>query len=122
MTLRVGAGKASLNPTPDMFPFPTPAKSDWGLKPISEETTYDDMNCRAIAIDNGKDRIIFVSFELSGVPNVDDLYEAVAEASGFPKENVILIGTHNHTGYHDTDPRGKYEGVPGVEEWFAKCK
>ena len=122
MTLLVGAGKASLNPTPELFPFPVPNSADWGLKPKSPETIYDDMDCRAIAIDNGKDKILFVAFELSGVPNVEDLYGKIAKETGFPKENIILAGTHNHTGYHDIDHRGQYVGVEGADEWFANIR
>lgn len=122
MTLRVGAGKASLNPTPAMFPFPTPAKSDWGLKPITTEAIYNDMDCRAIAIDNGTDKILFVAFELGGVPHIPELRQEVADTVGIPVENVVFAATHNHTGYHDHNMMGRYEETDEYLNWVKEAK
>ena len=66
--LLVGAAKASINPTPDMYPIPN-KMSDFDLEPMSQEASYDEMNCRAIAIDTGIARLLFLTFELAGAPD-----------------------------------------------------
>ena len=63
--LLVGAAKVSINPTEDMYPIPNKI-SDFGLEPMSQEAAYDEMNCRAIAIDTGKAKIMLLTFELAG--------------------------------------------------------
>lgn len=94
--LRVGAAKVCINPTPDMYPIPNKI-SDFGLEPMSQELPYDDMNCRAIAIDNGKEKILLLTFELGGAPEYPHYPKDIAEATGFPEELVFIMGTHNHS-------------------------
>ena len=98
--LLVGAAKVCINPTPDMYPIPTSHK-DWGAASSAQQCAYDDMHVRAIAIDNGTDRLMFVVYELSGPPAVEGLAELIGEATGFPAENIIIAATHNHTGCKD---------------------
>jgi len=107
--LKAGAGKACINPTTDMFPLPSPKRSDWGIKPIQTEAIYNDISVRALALDNGQDKMIFVVYECSGIPHVDGLKEAIAEETGFPADNVILLATHNHTGIKDAPFRPEDE-------------
>lgn len=94
--LKVGAAKVCINPTEDMYPIPN-RMADFGLEEMSQEEPYDDMNCRAIAIDNGKDRLLFLTFELAGAPDFPDYPEDIAKASGFPKDMIFIMGTHNHS-------------------------
>lgn len=122
MTLLVGAGKASLNPTEKMLPFPKPAKSDWGMEPVSTSAIYDDMDCRAIAIDNGKDKILFVTFELGGVPHIEDLKTLIADETGYPEDSIFLTATHNHTGYHDHNNFKRYTENEEYFTWLAEVK
>ena len=94
--LRVGASKVCINPAPDMYPIPNRI-SDFGLEPMQQWEPYDDMNCRAIAIDTGWARLMFLSFELSGAPEFPDYPETIAAETGFPADNIFITGTHNHT-------------------------
>lgn len=112
--LKVGAGKACINPTPDMFPLPSPGKSDWGIKPIQTEGIYNDISVRAIAIDTGVNKLMFIAYECSGVPSIPELPQQIAEETGFPIENIIIVGTHNHTGLKDDPKQLRYE--PSIEE------
>lgn len=95
-TFRVGAAKVCINPTPDMYPIPN-QMSDFGLEPMNQEEPYDDMNCRAIAIDNGGDQLLFLSFELSGAPDYPHYPEDISAATGVPSELIFITGTHNHS-------------------------
>lgn len=94
--LKVGAAKVCINPTPDMYPIPNKI-SDFGLEPAAQELPYDDMNCRAIAIDTGKDKLLFLTFELGGAPEYPGYPKDIADATGFPEELVFIMGTHNHS-------------------------
>lgn len=40
--LMVGAAKACINPTPDMYPIPS-SFADWGVAPLLQSEIYDDM-------------------------------------------------------------------------------
>lgn len=94
--LRVGAAKVCINPAPDMYPIPNWI-TDFGLEPMQQMEPYDDMNCRAIAIDTGKDRLMFLTFELAGAPEFPNYPEDVAKACGFPADMIFIMGTHNHS-------------------------
>ncbi len=109
--LMVGAAKVSIDPTPDMYPFP-PKKCDWGISDFSPEEAYDEMDCRAIAIDNGQSRILILSYELGSVPDCPDLAQRISEETGVPKEDVIITATHNHTCARPYKMFGKY--LPGL--------
>lgn len=101
--LLVGAGKACINPSPDMYPIPS-SFADWGVEPLLQSAVYDGLFCRAIVIDNGSQRVLIMSYELSGCPAAPGLIAALEEASGIPSEYIFLSGTHNHSApkdYHD---------------------
>lgn len=94
--LKVGAAKVSINPTPDMYPIPNRI-SDFGLEPMRQEGVYDEMNCRAIAIDNGTEKIMLLTYELAGAPDFPDYPQTISDATGFPADMIFIMGTHNHT-------------------------
>ena len=94
--LFVGAAKVSINPTPDMYPIPNKI-TDFGLEPMSQEAAYDEMNCRAIAIDNGRAKLLLLTFELAGAPEFPDYPADIAQATGFCQDLVFIMGTHNHS-------------------------
>lgn len=97
--LKVGAGKVCINPTDDMYPIPG-GMTDFGLPIMFQEEKYDDIHVRSIAIDNEKERTMIISFELGRPPEIPGLVEDIAEATGFSKDNIFIVATHNHT-----DPR-----------------
>lgn len=94
--LRAGAGKVCINPTPDMYPIPG-FITDFGLEPMQQMEPYDDMNCRAIAVDTGRTKLLFLTFDLGGAPDFADYPEAVSAAAGVPAEFIFIMGTHNHS-------------------------
>ncbi len=87
--LLVGAGKATIDPTKDMYPMPTRFNV--------ADALYDSCYCRVIAIDNGDIKVLMLIYEVSDYPMVPNLLAKVAEATGFAEENIILTFTHNHT-------------------------
>ena len=114
--LLVGAAKASINPTPDMYPIPN-KMSDFDLEPMSQEASYDEMNCRAIAIDTGIARLLFLTFELAGAPDFPNYPADIARAIGFPEDGIFIMGTHNHSA-----PRYRKDqtNTPELSRWIDR--
>lgn len=104
--LKVGAGKVCINPTPDMYPIPNKI-TDFGLEPMSQEEPYDDMFCRAIAIDNGKEKVMFLTFELGSSPEYPHYPEDIAKETGFPASHIFIFATHNHSAPRYRKKNGK---------------
>ena len=104
--LRVGAGKACITPAPEMYPLPVSHEK------FPKTAAYNDLHVRAVAIDNGNERVMLVAYELAGVPSIpnEELRAKVGEAAGFPPEHILILATHNHTDAPDrtflpvTDP------------------
>lgn len=87
--LRVGAGKVCIDPTRDMLPMGT----RFGIC----EDLYDSCYVRAIAVDNGVQKTLIITYELSDQPTVPGLTAAISEATGVPEENIVIAVTHNHS-------------------------
>ena len=93
--LLAGAARVCINPAPDMYPIPGKI-TDFGLEPMQQEEPYDDMNCRALAVDNGTQRMLLLTFELAGAPEFPEYPQEVGAAAGVPADMVFIVGTHNH--------------------------
>ena len=98
--LMVGAAKACINPTPDMYPIPS-SFADWGVDPLLQSAVFDDMYCRAIIIDNGSAKVLLMSFELANHPAAPGLVEKLVEVTGIPAEDIFISATHNHSAPKD---------------------
>lgn len=109
--LRVGAGKACIDPPVSEYPFP----STFGMMDEIRDSCY----VRAIAIDNGEKKILFVVYELADLPRVPDLEEKLGAIWGIGKEDVILCVTHNHSSPSD---RCKFPCDESKFELFMKIE
>lgn len=98
--LRVGAAKACINPTADMYPIPS-SFADWGVAPLLQSEIYDDIYCRALIIDNGSEKVLLLSYELANYPAAPGLVEKLVEVTGIPAENIFISATHNHSAPKD---------------------
>ena len=87
--LRVGAGKANIDPYDDMYPMAT----HFGIC----DGKYNSCFCRAIVIDNNKRQLVIVAYELSDRPKIDNLNEKIAEETGCSPQDIIIVMTHNHS-------------------------
>lgn len=91
--LRAGTAKVCISPTADMFPYPGPSYMGPG---VQVEGIYQDIFVRTLALDNGTDQFVLVSFEESN--GTDALKEKITEKYGIPGNNQILCHIHNHGG------------------------
>ncbi len=85
--LRAGAAKADITPTADLFPL------------VSGQTfgsVHDPLFARALVLADGKDKVVLVTADISGIPRADELPDAVAAALKVPRDHVFMSATHNH--------------------------
>jgi neutral ceramidase len=87
--LRAGAAKVSITPSADEFPY------QWGHE-RSFVGVHDDVFARALVLDDGNTRVVFVVEEVTSVPNAHDVVAEVAAAVGVPISNVIVSASHTH--------------------------
>lgn len=111
--LRVGAAKACINPTADMYPIPS-SFADWGVAPLLQSEIYDDIYCRAVIIDNGSEKILLLSYELANHPAAPGLVEKLTEVTGIPAENIFISATHNHSAPKDNHTAFKNNSLAEV--------
>lgn len=109
--LKVGAARVSINPPDEMYPFPSP----FGIC----DEKRDECFVRALAIDNGEERMLFVVYELGGVPRIPGLDEIISQACKVEKENIILTAIHNHTAPGDS---GKTNDMPEKREAYKQIE
>lgn len=109
--LKVGAARVSINPPDEMYPFPSP----FGVC----DEKRDECFVRAVAIDNGEKRILFVVYELGGVPRLPGLAGTISQACGVAEENIILTAIHNHTAPGDS---GKTNDMPEKREAYKEIE
>lgn len=92
--LRAGAARVSITPPPDAaLPMSGYAGRTEGFKGI-----HDDLNVRAIVVDDGVTQAAIVSCEVIGIAHAlaDDMIERIARRSGIPHDNILLAAVHTH--------------------------
>jgi hypothetical protein len=92
--LRVGAAKVDITPTQDA-PLPL---SGYGGRTEPFKGIHDDLNVRAIVIDDGTSQGALIGCEVIGLafPLVDKILNRVTKETGIPKDNVLLSAVHTH--------------------------
>ena len=68
-----------------------------------------DVYVRAIAIDNGKKKIVLIVSEV-GVANIDSIKDRITIENGINKEDLLICSSHNHScpGPIDLDQTGEW--------------
>jgi hypothetical protein len=87
VNLRAGAAKVDITPTSDMFPLTN--SQVYG-------SVHDPLYARALVLDNGTAKVVFISADTTGLPNGDELIQAVTQELHIPREHLILSATHDH--------------------------
>lgn len=95
--LRVGAGITPLSYPEENYP----AATQFAVC----EKKYDECFCRAVAIESGDKKILFMAYDLSDQPEVPELEKSISEKTGFPENDIVLSVTHNHTSPCDRGSR-----------------
>src|SRR5262245_4457227 len=93
-TLRAGAARVSITPAPDAaLPMSGYAGRTEGFKGI-----HDDLNVRAIVVDDSATQAAIVTCEVIGIAHAlaDKMIERVAQQTGIPHDNILLAAVHTH--------------------------
>lgn len=92
MSLLAGAAKRSINPTEEMFPYPSyiPGNPYVGV--------FTNCYVRAVVMDNGEEQALFLGYDLGGVPDPAPLKARIEAETGIPAAHIMLSAAHNHTG------------------------
>jgi hypothetical protein len=92
--LRAGAARVSITPAPDAaLPMSGYAGRTEGFRSI-----HDDLNVRAIVVDDGTTQAAIVSCEVIGIAQAlaDRIIERVAREAGIPHDNILVAAVHTH--------------------------
>ncbi len=63
-------------------------------------SVLDDLKARAVCLEQGEDRVLFVACDLVGftVETADAVRDRISAATKIPRPNIMLACTHTHTG------------------------
>src|SRR5262249_15766035 len=93
-TLRAGAARVSITPAPDAaLPMSGYTGRTEGFKGI-----HDDLNVRAIVVDDGSAQAAIVTCEVIGIAHAlaDRIIERVSRDTAIPHDNILLAAVHTH--------------------------
>ena len=95
------AGAAAVDITPKEFPMNMPG----GFNANPASSAHDPLNARALVLADGKTAFAWVVIDNLGVPKkvVAEAKELAAKATGIPVENMMVSGTHTHSGVNPAD-------------------
>jgi hypothetical protein len=92
-SLRAGAARVDVSPTPDEFPFTAE-----GTRPIAPYVgNHDPVYARAMFLDDGTTQVAFVVVDVVAIPTPEKFLPAVAKAVGLPEANVFIAASHTHS-------------------------
>jgi hypothetical protein len=86
-SLRAGAARVDITPPPSMFPLTS--GQTFG-------SVHDPLYARALVLDDGKNRAVLISADVTELPNGDELLAAVGGALHIPRERIVISATHDH--------------------------
>src|SRR5215831_2755681 len=86
-SLKAGAAKIDISPTPDMFPFAS------GQQYAS---LHDPIFARALVLDNGVTKLALITVDNTHFNFGDELIKAVTDELKIPAANVVMSATHDH--------------------------
>ena len=110
------AGAAVMDITPKEFPMNMPG----GFSANTATEAHDPLNARALVLDDGKTKVVWVVIDNLGVPTkvVAEAKALASKATGIPVENMLVSGTHTHSGVNPSDE----PAAPGAKLTEAEAK
>ncbi|MGE3409211.1 MAG: neutral/alkaline non-lysosomal ceramidase N-terminal domain-containing protein, partial [Pirellulales bacterium] len=88
------AGAATSNLTPDLG-----SPIIGGFAPYPAKHIHDELHARCLVLDDGQTRLALVVCDLLGIHRKvsDEARRLIHEATGIPRECVLISGTHTHS-------------------------
>lgn len=111
--LKVGTGKAEITPSNKILPMPF-------FFIFSMDEAIDPIHVRVLDIESNE-RIVFVTFDMTFVPNPDETKKLVCSLTGLDEAHVFLSATHTHcaptVGVIDANTQDKK-----MIDWYEEIK
>jgi hypothetical protein len=92
--LRAGAAKVDITPAPDAaLPMSGYANRTEGFKSI-----HDDLNVRAIVVDDGASQAALIGCEVIGISGAlwERITDRLTQATRIPRDHIMLASVHTH--------------------------
>jgi neutral ceramidase len=92
--LRAGASKVDITPAPDAaLPMSGYANRTAGFKSI-----HDDLNVRAIVVDDGATQAVLIGCEVIGISGAlwEKIADRVTQETRIPRDHIMLASVHTH--------------------------
>lgn len=89
--LQCGAGKLKITPPEEWL------KNLRGLQNIEFTSVLDDLFVRVLALDDGHEQALIISFDLDKVPHPKMMLGEIERYYGIPEDHIILVSIHTHS-------------------------
>ena len=105
--LRAGAAKVDITPAADA----ALQMSGYAGRTEGFKRVHDDLNVRAIVVDDGAAQAAIISCEIIGLSSSfwEKATERITQAAGIPRDNILLASVHTHaapsTGVYERGPQ-----------------
>ncbi|MGT2884057.1 neutral/alkaline non-lysosomal ceramidase N-terminal domain-containing protein [Streptococcus ferus] len=110
-----GSAKGDITPLDYMFPMPL-------LSVLKFDRVVDPVYARVLAISDGKQEALYITLDMTFVPEADETLKTLSEHTGIPVENIFISATHTHGAtpvslmdFHGTD-------AAKITEWYGQVK
>lgn len=112
---RAGAAVADITPTK----WPMFLVGNFDLRPATQ--AWDRLHARALVLDDGTTRIVFVVIDSCYVPRalLDDAKQRLERSTGIPTAQMLMSATHTHSAPASRDRRG-LKADPEYVEWVTQ--
>lgn len=109
---RIGAGKAPVVVTEDMFPF------GFG-RGMKFQGQHDPLYVRALLVGNDETRILMITVDLDSFGHIEEWKEMIRTVIDIPEDHIFVSHTHNHNSIH---VRNDKDDKPEGDEDTAKAE
>ena len=88
--LQAGAARVDITPPASSLPIANPGEPPFAA-------IHDPGFVRALVLDDGRQRLVIVSAEVTAIPFAGDLVGDAARAGGVAPDHVLMVPTHTHS-------------------------
>lgn len=116
--LLVGAAKADITPSKKLMPIPF-------FMSINFDSVYNRLYVRALEIESGDERVLFVTFDTTFIPNPLEMVSYISKVSGLDETHVFTAATHTHSAplVGGIEPGAKIDkNAEKAVEWYGEIK
>lgn len=86
-SLMAGSAKGDITPLDYMFPMPL-------LSVLKFDRVVDPVYARVLSISDGKQEALYITLDMTLVPEANKTLKLISEHTGIPVENIFISATH----------------------------